>query len=125
MTDHSRLPVTVHTFNIQRGTVEIDTGQPWVERAYSGVYTVTLTGPRPWGEVNVTATAGGPDAEAVAGWQALWRLMLAQPGVTGETWERQNGNWRLVEASGESGGADDGTGGRTDRENHEHRQPAS
>jgi hypothetical protein len=89
---------TVVAFSFRRGVAEVPSDDDWVHRAFTGEHAVTLTGRYEWGELEVAATATGPDAQAAAGWQAFSRLLSAVPGSAREEWVRRDDGWQKVEA---------------------------
>lgn len=89
--------ITINEWSIHAHTTEVPSDGPYVQRAFTGRHTITLTGTTKDGERTVTATADGENAQAVAGWQAFWRL-LSVPPASREDWARQDGEWRQVES---------------------------
>ena len=107
MAERFPLPLTVVAFRTGQGVRELPSDDGWARRELDGVHTVTLTARRKWGDVSVTATADGPDGEAAAGWQAFWRLMLAEEPTSAEEWHRAEPGaaWTMGDVEhGESGG---------------------
>lgn len=99
--------VTITEIGFDPHVIEVDTGYPWRGYAHSGTVTITLAGDRPAGHVEISATCNGDHAEARAGWQALTRLLEAQPpsrpgrrGRISEQWSwheplNGDGEWRM------------------------------